>query len=274
MPTLITSANRGDIVEFIRSLPARIVGRVNDPEGVGRGLRSRIAWTFFSLVAKSFDTKGRGGQDEAGDSWQRNSPKYLAYGKGPKSSRRGSGRSPMNLLGGPAAHGGRLGRKTGTGELTKKQLQQWWQAYGQSLRQLMHRHQLGEAKSIAAAIAWKAVKRAGGGTLLERFGNRPDQVLVDHGTLRRSLQPGELIESAGPDANYRQNNGDQVYDEQVSRLVVGTRAAHADKHHHGKGVPKRRLWPEQLPESWQDEMTEQVDGGMDSIARLIERGDL
>lgn len=264
---IYTQAPREEIERFVRMLPGAMAGTAADMGAVGEGFRSRLAHTWFSLVADDFDRLGRGEPGADGRKWPRNSPQHLAYNKGPKSSRMGRGRMPMNLLGGPGAHGGQLGRKFGTGDLSAAQLKLWWRVYSRWKSHFIQYLDLKEAKARAAQEAWKHLKSQGASTLLARLGDRPDQVLVDRGTLRWSLQPGELIED-GPTADYQPASGQQVFEDTAGSMAVGSKTPYAAAHHEGRGRRKRTLWPGEIPDDWWSAI---VQGAISGLARL---GDL
>lgn len=262
---VMTTASRQEVTAFIRSLPGRIVGTHQDIERIGDSFRSRLAHSFFSQVAGEFDRLGRGQAGDDGRRWPPNSPKYLAYGKGPDSTRRGPGQMPQNRLGGPPAHGGRLGRAPGTGYLGKQELTDWWAVYMPIRNRLLKAgYPVRWAKAIAASRAWIAIKKRGARTKLAILGNRRDQVLVDRGLLRRSLQPGFL--SA---VDYQPEQG-QLNRHETGRLILGTKNRHARAHHEGLGnLPERRLWPNIVPDAWWEEMLDQCVDGLAIIAELF-----
>ncbi len=269
--TIYTHAKAEEIRRFVRQLPGAIAATQADVGRVGAGFRARLANEWYSLVAEDFDKLGRGEPGADGRRWPRNTPEYLAYGKGPASSRRGTGTMPMNLLGGPPAHGGRLGRDRGMGDLTAQQLRLWWGFYGPRKAALLRAGKsLKEAKSLAAAHAWTKIKALGASTKISRLGNRPDQVLVDRGTLRRSLQPGELVIS-GEGADYRPATGDQIFEESTGSMVVGSKSKYAKWHHEGKKrLPKRSLWPQELPDTWWQSIVGAAVAGLETIRSLFE----
>lgn len=114
------------------------------------------------------------------------------------------------------------------------------------------------------------------GTLIElgRVMVDHDQVLVDKGNLRRSLQPGTQSEGSGPDASYTPKTNDQIFESDPTQLVIGSRDKKAGFHHHGKGRRKRRLWPEVFPEEWWSEILGAGVRGLIKIKELAARGDL
>lgn len=249
---IYTQAARQHVIDFVRTLPSMITGRFPDPIGVGEGFRSRLAHQFYSLVAPNFDVLGRGAVGANNESWPRNSPRYLAYGKGPKSSRMGTGHSPNTRLR-DVATGGPLGLPPqGTGHLTEKQLDEWWYIYLQRRNLLISAGvEFKTAQRMGAVHAWNQMKRWGARTLLQSHGDRRDQVLVDRGILRSTMQPGYLLELIGPDAQYRPPHRMQVFETEMGKVVCGTNHPHAAKHHLGKGhLPVRRLWPRRIPSPW------------------------
>lgn len=264
------NATKEEIEQFVRSLPEDIVGSGEDLHGVGAGFRARLAHTWFSLVHEDFDKLGRGATGADGRTWDRNSPEYLAYGKGPKSSRMGRGSMPNNRLGGPGAHNGDLARGAGTGDLTKSQLAYWWQVYSSWKSYYIQYYDLKTAKAKAAQQAWIATKKRGASTLLGRLGDRPDQVLVDRGTLRHSLQPGELVDYGGPDADYMESPS-QLFEEQAGRMAVGSKVPYAAAHHEPKrkGGKKRSLWPESLPSQWFEDIVGAAAAGIARIGEVF-----
>ena len=253
---VITSDKKPEVEALIRSIPKAITGGP-DPHGIGRGFRMRVAFGFVGLIARNFDNLGQGKAGDDGDKWPPNTPEYLAYQKGPKSSRRGKGR--VN----------RWKDKPGSGELTVKQRKQWARFYRQGLLALESRMSIDEAKQAAAAFAWKRIKAQGGGTLLERYGNREDTILVDEGIGRRSLQPGELSES-DVDAKYSSPDSSQVFDDEAPQVFVGTRVPYMVAHHRGSGnLPKRRLWPREFPDWWWEEILGLAMSGLRRIPEVL-----
>ena len=54
MPDVIyTNASREEVRDFVASIPSAIANQKNDTWGVGQGFRSRVAGTFFGLVAEN-----------------------------------------------------------------------------------------------------------------------------------------------------------------------------------------------------------------------------
>ncbi len=268
MPEIvITTANKAELIAFIRSIPGRITGRVRDPQGVGAGFRARIGWTFFSLVAESFKIKGRGGTDSAGDSWAPNTRAYLAYRKGRAKKRK-------------VGTAFRVNRRD---HLTDAQSRLWAKVNRKAITELTGRLPQSQVRGVAAQKAWAATRQEGAGTLLANYGSKPDQVLVDRGDLRRSLQPGDLVESVGPAASYGNKPQEQIFEESIGLLVVGSRDKKAASHHlskrlrhgdPGKGTIRRRLWPERLPDDWFRQIMGTASSGLKRIAQLVSQGDI
>lgn len=241
---------REEIKQLIRDLPAILSGRSPDQFGLAHGFKLRMAVMFFSNVKEAFIIKARGGTDVAGISWPKLTKKYLAYGRGPKSSRTAGGSSP----------GGK------DGFMSPAQLKAWQRDYAQALAWLSAKIGFGRvAKSQAAAIAWSKAKARGVRTILEVFGNRDVEILRDRGILFNSLSPGVLSEN-GPDAFYSPPE-DQVVEEQPSSLTVGTSVEYAKFHQDGK----RPLWPQDgsIPQEWVDDMVEVGISGLLEIGSIL-----
>jgi hypothetical protein len=122
-------------------------------------------------------------QGADGTKWPPLSPEYLAYQRGPKSTRTAGGSAP----------GGK------DGLLTAEQLKLWRRTYADRLAFFIMREPDAKAKRHAAAVAWLVVKAAGGKTKLHELGENEAtpgvdyQILVDRGTLRQSFTPGQLL---------------------------------------------------------------------------------
>lgn len=256
---VVTEDRRPEIERIIRALPAMLAGRVPDEHGIAAGFRARLGWAFFSLVAPSFNAKGRGQQDSAGESWPELSAAYLAY------QRPVTGRKP------PKAGGLAPGGKDGF--LTPELFRLWRRTYAERLAWFIMRMPDDEAKGRAAAIAWIVVKKAGAKTKLEVFGSRKAgsdyQMLVDVGTLRRSILPGVLVNDDQVNSEYRPPQG-QEYDAQQSRLVVGSTVPYAKYHHHAKNPKRRRrLWPERFPDDWWRQIRDVTASGFARMGELF-----
>ncbi len=255
----ITKDRKPAIESWVRRLPAIIAGHAADPGGIGQGIRDRMGFALAAEVEENFDNLSEGKAGVDGDIWPPNTPEYLAYGKGPKSSRKGTGR--VN----------RWPDKPGSGMLSVAERKAWGRIYARNLGFLAGRHQIGKAKQIAAALAWNTMKEGGAKTLIETFGKREDTILVDTGILRRSLQPGELVEGEFT-ATYVTKTQDQIYHSEPGRIVYGTRNPTASFHHNGQGNRRRRLWPDVFPDSWWQAMLFAAGTGLGKIGPLITRG--
>jgi hypothetical protein len=252
-----TRDQKPQLTDLIRRLPAMLAGRVPDEHGVAAGFRARIGWSIFSLVLPNFNELGRGNQGADGTKWPPLSPEYLAYQRGPKSTRTAGGSAP----------GGK------DGFLTKEQLKLWKRTYADRLAFYVMREPDEKAKRHAAAVAWLVVKAAGGKTKLHEFGETKTpgvdyQMLVDRGVMRQSLTPGQLHER-GPAADYSPEV-EQVYRDEQTQMVVGTRVPYAAAHHAAKNPKRRRrLWPEQFPSDWWREILDNARGGIARIVQLF-----
>lgn len=259
MPTIYVAAERREELEgFLDRLPGILAGTEADHMGIAHGFRMRVATAFFSLIKEAFIVKSRGGTDAAGISWPALSEKYLAY------QRPHVGRSP------PKAGGKSPGGKDGF--MSDAELKAWRRDYARFLAHLAAQvddvFSMANAKSFAAAMAWKRAKERGVRTKLAVFGKRTVEILRDRGILFNSLSPGVIVED-GVDANYSPAEG-QVVDESPGLMYVGTNVSYAGYHQNGK----RKLWPDsgELPELWVEEIVDVAASGLKRIGELIERG--
>lgn len=225
----------------------------------------RLAVAFFSKVKQAYIVKARGGTDEAGYRWPKQSAAYLAYQRPLGGAR---GKKP------PKAGGKSPGGKDGF--MTTDQLKKWRRDFAWAFAKLKATEPEAAAKAHAAAIAWSIAKKAGVKTKLDVFGSRDVEILRDTGRLFNSLSPGVINES-GVGANYSPAQN-QVVKEAPGELVVGTNVKYASAHHAPKDNkrPERRLWPaaNRIPESWWRDFREQASGGLRRIGELIAGGRL
>lgn len=236
MPVVVrTTLSREEVSDLIYAVVGSLAGTSEVAADVARSAYIVMAVEFFSLVKDAYITKARGGTDEAGIKWPPLTKKYLAYGRGPASSRRIGGHSPMG----------------GDGALSKQEVKRWWEFYNRAKAWLAADGLEGrELKGRAAAIAWDKIKREGGKTKLQILGNRPHEILRDTNALINSLSPGI------PSTNSYQAPDGQIFDPAPGNIGLGTNVPYAAAHHFGIGVPKRQLWPDgdQIPSSWWAQM--------------------
>ena len=245
MQTVVSASAKPAFRQLIRSLPGMLGGSAADSFNVARGFSIRIGFSLLERIVDNFEVLSRGGVGIDGTKWPPLSPAYLAY------KRRFAPGEREALL---AAAGISADLKSEKGILTPEQIKLWRRVFARYLARFLARgDKEEEAKSHAAAIAWIAVKEAGGKTKLEVFGKRVVQILVDTGRGRSSLLPGYVIEN-GPAAEYIKvgaSMSDQVFDMRPGSITVGTNIKYMAYHHYGRNVRKRRrLWPEKMPAEW------------------------
>jgi len=265
-----TSDQKPALRKLVRDLPGMLSGRVQDVYGIAMGFRSRIGYAILSLVAPNFDQLGRGFTGADGEKWPPLSKAYLAYG-------RRFGPGEVKEL--KAAHGLGKAHRYAPGDkkglLTKEQLKHWRRIYADRLAWYTMRLSDAKAKEVAARIAWSIIKKAGGKTKLEVYGNRQVQILVDTGRLRASIQPGIVFE-AGPGGTYQKTHGkggvDQVFEHTADSITVGTNVKYAEYHHEAKTRPLRRLWPKEFPSSWWQQILGVAIQGLQRIGELFHSG--
>lgn len=265
----ISKDQKPELMEILQNLPGILAGSHPDIDGIGAGFRARIGHTLLDLVAANFDALGRGEAGVDGTIWPPLSKEYLAYQRrfGPN-ERSGlmkqAGLNPRTNNKGPGAK---------KGLLTAEQLKLWRRTYADRLAWYMMREPDKVAKAHAAAIAWIVVKKAGAKTMLEVFGNRKVQILVDTGYLRGSLTPGTLTEQ-GPQALYNPptvyGGVEQVFEiNQPYQIVVGTNVNYAKYHHGEDGNGRRPLWPASFPDDWWNQMLGVAITGLQKINEVF-----
>ena len=288
-----TSDQKATLRQLIRNLPAILAGRHPDVGGIAHGFKTRIGFAILNLIVPNFDDLGRGLSGADGDKWKPLSPQYLAYGR-----RFGRGEQAQLKKQAGLGREHRYAPGGDKGLLTKDQLKLWRAVYARKLAQYAMKEDTEDAKSHAAAVAWMVVKSKGGKTKLEVFGNRQVQILVDTGRGRASLTPGTITETGGPNAEYQKpapvvktvqteggklevtlnGEGDQVFDtSKPDCVVVGTNVGYMGAHHRGGTHPKnklsrRRLWPENFPSPWWDNILGTAISGLVRITELCKGG--
>jgi len=275
-----TDMNIDSVIDVINAIPLEISGAKPDREGLARDVKSRVAWTMFQHISQAFDDKSRGGADESGLRWKRNSPKYLAYQKGrARAMRMRSDMRPKTWENGGAGY--RTNRRK---HLNSTQFRLWKKVYNKNLAILNatgSRWSATRNKADAANAAWAAMRKAGADSLIKRYGtNNADQILVDTGILRRSLEPGNLASRIrGTYSEYKKPTADQIFTSRKGWFLIGTRAKTAAYHHFGtgnyyvggRGAIRRRLWPlmSRWPSRWWDEACSQAADGI--VNGLLDR---
>jgi hypothetical protein len=265
-----TKMTHAELITFLRSLPARLSGRVADPSGIGREFRMRLAFGFFSECIVDWDTKSQGGQGRDGISWPKLSRAYLAYQKGRPEGHSGTGGRYKQDKAGKVAPLHRVMRDE---HLTPAQKRAWLKEYKGALAQLVTRHPIERARTLAVNAAWAATRADRAPTLLKQFGGRQTTILVDEGNLRRSIQPGELVATANG-SDYQPKSADQAVEEKPGEIAVGSNLKTARWHHGGRGKnPKRAFWPDNgLPPPWADTILNVCASGILRIADLVRAG--
>ena len=239
--TIYVRATRDAIQQVLASLPQEALSG----SASANAMMTRCGLTALGHIKKAFVTKARGGTDEAGEKWQPLSPRTIAYSR--TRSRGRGGRTK--------AEKGRADRPSQA--LNARQQSRWWSLYRQGLVIFK-----GDKES-AAKRAWAILKREGATTLLDKYGNRQVEILRDTGLLLNSLSPG--VSSA-----------EQIFRVGPSEVIVGTNRKGAADHHSGvpNRLPQRRLWPpvSRWPQSWWQDILEQVQAGILDIAVQMVRG--
>jgi hypothetical protein len=251
---------------LVARLPAILAGYVPAYQDVSEGFQLRVAVAFLERVKLAFLTKARGGVGDDGISWPPLTERYLAYGRGPFSTRRAGKNAPGTVRGGE-----RDGQQK-DGFMTKAQLKRWRKVYGAALSRTVLIAPLQEAKGLAAAIAWNDAKASGVKTKLQVFGSRQVDILRDRGELFNSLSPGIIVALPNGSASRSAVPPGQIVLHSPGRMIVGTNVKHADYHHNAKRASRlRKLWPQDLPSAWAEYITKQSRKGVIAVVEYLLR---
>lgn len=140
------------------------------------------------------------------------------------------------------------------------------------------------AQDIAAGKrAIKAALRSGQRkpTVVELYGNRQVEILIDTRELFRSLSPGledrakVAAEMGIPAGEKGKGNAEQIFQTPPGGVIVGTNSKKAPTHQRGtQHVPARPMWPADgvLPRAWQQAVIQALQQGlMRAVVLLLER---
>ena len=245
---MITGTYRGTRAGFFALLAKVAAGAGGSGEyaqQVGRGIALRMGVALLSQAQQAFLVKSRGGTGSDGIRWKPLSPKTIAARRVTREEKRALG----------------IGGRRERGLLTPAQNKRWKQIFGSRLGQFVARGiPLGEAKGMAAKIAWAVLKSEGALTKLAVLGSRKVDIGRDTGVLFRSLTPGVEDRPSGAD--------DQVFEATAGSVVVGTNVPYASDFH-----KDRPLWPDTIPDVWMDAVNRAAARGIAAeLVRLAERG--
>lgn len=205
------------IVMMVRDLPLMLSGRKKDIYGVRSAFWGGFAHNLYTKIAEAYFNKARLLKDDLGNSWPDISPQTKAY----RRTRRPRG--PLAML-------------------SSSQRKEWWKIYKQFKAYFITKKNFSEkqAKTQAAKKAWTEIKKQGGKTKIQAFGDKKMLVLIDRGKLFDSLLPGSFNGT-----QYRTRSRKQIFKVVKTGLIMGTRVKYASRHHEPKkvGFPQRRLWP-------------------------------
>lgn len=221
--------------EALNAVREAVRGIVSGGSNTGLAEKALLpgAVALLSKIQQSFVVKSRGGSDETG-SWPPLKRSTIAA--------RRIGAGDLSAIG---VKGSKIPKNRRRGLLTPGEDIKWRQIFASRLAQLRARG-IGEeaAKARAAQIAWAVLKASGAKTKLEVLGGRKVDIGRDTNALFRSLTPG--IESP-----------DQICDVGPGNITVGSNVPYAGHFHR-----YRKLWPEELPDSWNEALTTAIARGL------------
>jgi hypothetical protein len=237
MSTVYVNLAPERVVALLSAVPAIISGvhqeigaGVGDVAGAVRDLQLAVGTMAMSLIKEAFIVKSRGGTDEAGITWAKLDPRYVAYGRRhPGLRRKKSWERPVGLL-------------------TQDQDDRWRKLFGGAYHGLVARgdtHK--EASRHAAAFAWVTLKAEGAKTILGKYGNAQVEIGRDTGRLFNSL--GMAIDPSKP-----------------GTVTVGTNVIYAGAFHKKRPMwPEEDGWPA----VWLDQLTDVLLDGVIIVCRRL-----
>lgn len=262
---VVFRGGREEARRVVRSFIGQLTGREPDQGGLARSVFYTLGFAALSDIQADYITKARGGTGEDGNTWQKLSPEYLAY------SRR-FGRGEQKELKAAAGLGreNRFGVGGKGGVLTKAQQARWYALYNGYTAALAARHDIGHARSMAAAMAWNKIKDEGAKTKLEVYGNRTVEILRDTGVLFNSIGPGYLDNNATEYSKPTSEGGDQqIFTAMTDGIIIGTNVPYARSHNQGdpkRGIPARPFIPEKVPDTW---LARWAAAGMSAVSNAL-----
>ncbi len=247
-----TRADRAKVVEFMRSLPGVLSGRLPDRLGIAKACQAKLIAAALKDVHDDFGKKSAGGVGDDGTAWEPLHPYTIRE----RSKQGGTSGQP--------------GRKAIT-----QQDYQWLRhtkrdIYYRELRRLLDGGvRLKEAQRQAAIIsrfmtqgAWKARNKALGLVGKAGIAANPEDfpILDDTGRLKASVEPG-TASGTGLNASYHEGGratGDQVVTYGRGFVMAESNVPYGDPHmrpYRGSktgGYRPARPWkfPEEVPDAW------------------------
>lgn len=243
----VVNKTRGQLVDFIHSIPGRYAGKVADYQSIALTMRSRLVQSFFKAVYQNYVVKreGKAGRDDI--TWMGATQNSLAY-RIPFKGKRG------RPLAGAFAPNGNDGR------MTKAQLNQWYEIYALTLSRVIGNFGVTAAKGISAAHAWTKMKEIHGDDIAKLHHREFGKRLI--GEYYIGDTTGDLMKSYDPSPAAGPINGIYVYpassDTQFVDLGPKTLSAGSRIKYSGDFDNKRTI----VPETWTPTNTDDLARGI------------
>lgn len=213
---------RREMRAALKQLPQLIDGKRPDINGLGRTFKSYFAYFWFQKVREAYEIKSAGGTDDAGISWEKNSPETIAR-RGVREidnkKIRGQRKSPLD--------------ERVRGLLTPAQDRLWRGIYRSNYLRLVKRTGTVTARATAAKIAWAMLKKMGAQTKQQVYGSRNLPIGRDTDRLIEACSPGSVS-----DYGYVPPSKDQEVTYRHGRMDFQIRVPYAAHFH-----SRRRIWP-------------------------------
>ena len=247
------------VINFLHKIPYILDGSKKARTKPERILRNTffaaVVVSLFEQIHQAYQDKSEGSTDSVGKTWRDLDPKTKAYWK-PEARKKYMSRNQKSKL---------KNRET-RGLLTKSQDKAWrkkfaevmWKAESAGADDM-------DSKVKAAKIAWAVAKNMGAETLIDTLGEQRIPIMVESGTLLKSLAPGKVHGRAaskrGFKGKYKKAHKNQVAIYEKGTIEVGTNVEYANA-----AAVLREFLPEDI-DLWYDIA---VEDASDAIHATIE----
>jgi hypothetical protein len=199
-----------------RNIPGYLSGRKKDRHQIAKVFWGVFIAELFSQIQLGYAVKAEGGSDSLGNSWKPLSPSTIA-----KRKERGYIKRSLNKLRGNSSRG----------ILTAQENLAWKAMYSRLMFQLVGHTNQQHAEKIAAAAAWKYVKKMGAQTIKKKKLSSNNKIMRDTDRIYKSLKPAKPNRQNG----YRPRK-DQIASFKNGVVVIGTKVPYAKFHNKTRPV--------------------------------------
>lgn len=217
--------SRRHIKRIIKEIPEILSGKSLIDRGDLKGrFWANYAVGWWEQVHADFKIKSIGGRGETGR-WKPLDKRTIAYSRPIK-------RGEITALG-IGGRGERAFKRRERGLLTKSQNKEWKAIFARMFSKLAPVEGEGEAKKIAAKIAWSILKQKGAQTKIDKLGNRKVPIGIRTGALFAATKPGKIRGK-----RYYPPTQHQMFEQGNKSITMGIDLPYTSHFH-----KVRKLWP-------------------------------